>query len=232
MPVFPRTTPVSVGSRARSVPLRPATASEWTNASRISGFSRPARMTAASVRAVMRSSEERPEPSTSRTPAVGMSAARISAITIAAPWALVPTAAVERAEVLEEHLRGEVVAVLVHSLHDRRERIRGVRGKGNGVAGRGPEPDAALRRRSCARRVPCAARAPRGAVARATASLAHGRPRARRAAASRLRRSIASIRPPPRRWSNADSSPRIRPVHAPDSARAQRRRKRGDVGGR
>ena len=133
---------MSVGRRARSVPLRPATASEPTNASRIPGFSSPARMTAASVRAVIRSSDDRPEPSTSRTPAVGMSAARISAITTAAPRALVPTRPSSVPRCLRSISAVKLSLSGVHALHDRRERIRRVRGQGNRIAGRGPEPDA------------------------------------------------------------------------------------------
>ena len=90
VPVFPFTTSVKAQSRLRRVPLRPATASESTNASRMRGFSIPARITPASATAVSRSSDESPEPSTMRTPATEIRAAFISSSTTRAPPALVP----------------------------------------------------------------------------------------------------------------------------------------------
>ena len=170
-------------------------------------------MTAASVAAVIRSSDDSPEPSTSRTPAVGMRGrAHLGDAPRARPAALVPTPPSSVPRCLRSISAVKLSLSWFISRHDRRERIRACPRRAGRRRRARSRARCARRRRSCARRAPCGARAPRGAAARAPASRARGRPRAQRAAASRRRRSTASSRAPPRRVSNADSSPRIRPV--------------------
>ena len=76
----------------------------------------PARMTPASATAVRRSSDESPEPSTMphALRRVCRRGPQLRDARSPRPRALVPDARLERAEVLEEHLGGEVVAVAVH----------------------------------------------------------------------------------------------------------------------
>ena len=117
--------PGGLRSRSCSVPLTPATGSAASSAGRTIGsaqatFSRPP-----SALAVSRSSRERPEPSTMRTPAIGTPAVgeRLHDHCCARG----ARAAVElvEAELLQQHLRGEVVALAVHEADHRRERGRG-----------------------------------------------------------------------------------------------------------
>ena len=96
--------------RVSSVPFRPATASDARKAGPMRWSQIPARMTPASASAVMRSSDESPEPSTIRTPGTGIPAGHLGDDDLRAGSAR-PDAAVERAELLEHHLGGEVVAV-------------------------------------------------------------------------------------------------------------------------
>ena len=211
MPVLPRTTPVSVGRRARNVPVRPATASERTKASRIPGFSRPARMTAASVRAVIRSSDDRPEPSTSRTPSVGMSAARISAITTAAPRALVPTrpSSVPRCLRSISAVKLSLSRFMRCTIAESGSDVSVARGTAS--TGAIPIP---IRPATAILRAPSALRSVRAAR---SGGESDGQPCAR----STTSADSGGVSPPtkyrfqpsaPRRLSNADSSPRIRPV--------------------
>ena len=123
MPVFPCTWPRSEGRRLLSVPLTPATASEPTKALRIDGSFAAALITPTSVSAVRRSRLESPEPSTMRTPATGIPASRIEAITSRPPPADVPGFPAAAGELLEEHLGIEVVALVVHVANDQRERV-------------------------------------------------------------------------------------------------------------
>ena len=91
-----------------------------------------------------RSSRESPEPSTILTPAVGIPAFSISAVTTAAPRAVVPGSAVGGAELLQQHLGGEVVAVLVHEPDDLRAAAAECVGRQPRRLGwREPEPDLA-----------------------------------------------------------------------------------------
>ncbi len=90
MPVLPRTAPARFRRRSSSVPLRPVTAKDARNEGPICVSEIPARSTPARARAVRRSSDESPEPSTIRTPSVGMPAARIAETTTRPPAALEP----------------------------------------------------------------------------------------------------------------------------------------------
>ncbi len=101
--------------------------------------------------------------------------------------------AVERSELLEDHLGGEVVAVRVHRADDRAERGRAVDGERLDGVRRGPEPrragdpDAPGDELGCGGAGRRAAEAPSGDPIRGRA-----RRRAPRAAASRCRRTTAS----------------------------------------
>ena len=94
VPVLPRTFQRSAGRRSRSVPLRPATASEARNGPRTFGLCSAAAITSTSAVVVSRSRLERPEPSAIRTPVVSTPAAFSSSITTRAPAAVEPTAPV------------------------------------------------------------------------------------------------------------------------------------------
>ena len=186
-----------------------------------------------SVAAVTRSSEESPEPSTIRTPSVGIRAAAISSTTTCAP----ACARARRARRASPRCLSSISAVklslsrfIVRTITDSvAERSVARRAASPGAL---PEPGAAGDRRPRARRALRGGPAPRGAGERAPASPARGRRRAPRAAASRPPRSTPSIPAPPRRLSNADSSPRIRPVTLRDPGRAQGGSEAGEVGGR
>jgi hypothetical protein len=211
VPVLPRTTPASVGSRVRRVPLRPATASDPTNAFRMRGFSRPARMTATSVSAVIRSSDERPEPSTRRTPAIGMRAAAISASTVLAPRALVPTcpSSVPRCLSSISAVKLSLSRFIVLTMTDRLAE-RSV-ARTTAPVGARPRPGRPVTA------MPCATSASRSALAASSGGDSAGQPFAR----STTRAESGGVSPPtkyffhpspPRRRSKTVSSPRTRPV--------------------
>ena len=92
VPVLAWTFPRAGGVRMRSwsVPLMPAIGRAAVKYGRTSGSAQAARRMPASARVVSRSSDERPEPSTSRTPAIGTPASTSVDRTIAAPPAAVP----------------------------------------------------------------------------------------------------------------------------------------------
>ena len=119
-----------------------------------------------------RFSSERPEPSTRRTPPSGTPSVRSTAVTAAAPRALVPRAARLRAELLEQHLRGEVVALDAHVVDDLAERRASARTR----AGSRRRASCRRARRGRRRRRPPAARCGRAAPRRARGSAAMPRP--------------------------------------------------------
>ena len=101
---------------AASVPLSPATGSAARRSARSAGSFQISTSSAASSRAVTRSSRESPEPSTIRTPASGTPAARRSRRVTAAPAARRARPEHLGADRLQHHLGGEVVALVVHEL--------------------------------------------------------------------------------------------------------------------
>ena len=78
------------------------------------GSAAPARRIAARPSTVRRSKRERPEPSAMRTPASGTPRRRASRGRPALPLPIDPRRADGRAELLQQHLGGEVVALAVH----------------------------------------------------------------------------------------------------------------------
>ena len=160
-----------------------------------------------------------------------MCAAAISATTICAPRALVPTPPVERPEVLEQHLGGEVVAVAVHRPDDHGERLRAV-GREDGRGRRSPpEPRAPGDRRSAGdERVaesPCREQRRRERRPAPRAVDDEGR-EGRRLAADEVRLPPGAAAPPIERGLvSADPAGDAR-----DAGRAERGSQVADVGGR
>ena len=108
--------------RSSSVPSTPAIGSEEKNGPRTVGSRQAETSSSPRARAVARSCRESPEPSTMRTPASGTSRASSSRRMTMQPALVVPAPRNRRAQVLDEHLRVEVVADLVHPADDRRHR--------------------------------------------------------------------------------------------------------------
>ena len=122
VPVLARQRSCAAVPRMRwsSVPLRPATASDWSNATAASVASMPVSSRTTS-RGVVRFERERPEPST----IVGAMSKRSSVSRIdGAAGRRRARAAELRAEPLHQRLGDVVVRRLVHLAHDRRDRRR------------------------------------------------------------------------------------------------------------
>ena len=90
VPVFACTRPRTGARRRFIVPLTPATGSTRTNPDRTAGSVHAICRSETSDVAVSRFSNESPEPSTRRTPPSGTPSVRSTAVTAAAPRALVP----------------------------------------------------------------------------------------------------------------------------------------------
>ena len=92
MPVFARTRPRAGGLRRRccSVPFTPATGRAASRAGRTAGSAHAIFSRLPSALVVRRSSRDRPEPSTMRTPVIGTPASASVCMTTVAPAALVP----------------------------------------------------------------------------------------------------------------------------------------------
>ncbi len=110
--------------RCSSVPLRPATAIACTSVERSAPSLQHWRRIATIACGVSRSSDERPEPSTILTPSSGTPFCSSTPDTTAAPSAVVPPVAGDRAELLEQELGREVVTVRVDRVQDLVERLR------------------------------------------------------------------------------------------------------------
>ena len=188
MPVLPRTfARERRASGPSSVPLRPATASEARNGGPDRPGSQAARSTPTSAAAVRRSSDDRP--GAVDDPDAVQSGSRPRASPRARPGRRrrsCPTPPVERPELLQHHLGGEVVAVAVHRADDHGER-RGGRGRSGRRPSAPSEPGAAG---DCTPRAASALRSARAASSGGglrAASPARGRRRARTAVESRSR---------------------------------------------
>ena len=161
-----RAHPVARACRSRR---RPASASN--SAGRRSGSSHAAWRSATSAAAVSRSSSERPEPSTMRTPASGIPLGRERRATTARAGGGRARAATAAPELLQQHLGGEVVALAVHRRDELPQRRRLDRGHGLGADG----ARCASRPRPRRARPPGRARRGTAARPRAQARAARGR---------------------------------------------------------
>ena len=124
MPVLPTTDPRVVGpsSRCSQRPRAAGDAMACTRTERRPASCQHCSRMATIACGVSRSSEERPDPSAIVTPAVGTPFCASTPATTVAPAAVVPPVARHRAELLQEQLGREVVAVRVDGVEDLLER--------------------------------------------------------------------------------------------------------------